>query len=125
MLDLIRAKFPEYHPVVALAELAHNTENEEIELKCHQSIAKFVVPELKSIEVRAQVTEQRRVIVELFDEAVLANVDKPKPLAALDHDLSSVGESAPGVSASELLRRATVTVDLDPGDEDDDDSHGL
>jgi hypothetical protein len=103
MLDLIRQKYPEYHPVVAMADLAHTTDNEEIEFKCHQSIAKFVLPELKSIEVRAQISEQRRVIVELFDESMMPSIDKPKAPEILAMELDQSNDSV--VDATELIRQ--------------------
>jgi len=115
MLDLIRMKYPEYHPVVAMADLAHTTDNEEIEFKCHQSIAKFVLPELKSIEVRAQINEQRRVVVELFDESLMPKnlpsdvfgtdvlgIDRPKASEIIEAELS--GDNPGAISAADMIK---------------------
>jgi len=66
MLDMIRQTYPNYHPILSIAHIAHRTEDERVELSCHQTIAKYVQPELKSIEIRAKVETQKRVIVEMF-----------------------------------------------------------
>lgn len=53
ILAMIREKYPEYHPLVALADMAHQAGMEDrIRFQCHQTIAKYVEPELKSIEVK-------------------------------------------------------------------------
>jgi len=111
MLDMIRARHPGYHPVIAMADLAHSTDNEELEFKCHQAIAKYVAPELKSIEVRAEINEQRRVIVEMFDEAVVKR-DAPLPLVELDRALED--ETAVGISGADALKAAVrLSIDED------------
>ena len=87
MLAMIRARHPEYHPVMAVADLAHNSEDEKIQLACHQTIAKYVVPELKSIQIEAKMESHRRVTVELFHE--MTKGDAPKPAQLLDETLGS------------------------------------
>lgn len=69
ILALIRQKYPEYHPLLAIAEMAHDDKIEDPRLKldCHKTIVKYVTPELKSVEIKADVTEHRRVVVSLFD----------------------------------------------------------
>lgn len=69
MLALIRTKFPQYHPVIAIAEMAHDEEIEDprIKLECHKTLLKHVSPELKSVEVKADIKDHRRVTVSLFD----------------------------------------------------------
>lgn len=96
VLALIRTRYPEYHPILAIADLAHDKtiEDPRILLECHKTIIKHVMPELKSVEVKAELNETRRVIVSMFDgdsidvtpkeqiifqdEPVLAN--KPDPM---------------------------------------------
>lgn len=69
VLAMIRTKYPGYHPIMAIAELAHGPEvDDRLALDCHKTIARYVQPELKSVEVKATVTEHRRVIVSLFGE---------------------------------------------------------
>lgn len=67
ILSMIRTKFPEYHPLMAIAEIAHETEDLGLQFHCHKVIAKYVEPELKSLEVKSPVDESRRVRVSLFD----------------------------------------------------------
>lgn len=69
VLKAIQQFYPDYHPLVAIAHIAH-TESVEPRLKfdCHRVIAKYVEPELKSLEVRGVVGEARRVSVSLFED---------------------------------------------------------
>lgn len=67
ILAMIRRKFPEYHPLMSIAELAHDSEDERLQFDCHKALARFIEPELKSVEVKATVEDRRRVVVTLFD----------------------------------------------------------
>jgi hypothetical protein len=74
VLALIRTEFPEYHPLLAIARLAHHEkvkEDPRLALECHKTLVKYVTPELKSIEVKADIQSTRRVIVSMFDGAPL------------------------------------------------------
>ena len=85
VLAEIRRFYPEYHPLVSIARLAHK-EGVDVRLlyDCHKTIAKYVEPELKSLEVRGVFEDVRRVSVSLFQDdisdAVL--VDKQPVLLA-------------------------------------------
>lgn len=87
MLAMIRARYPAYHPVMAVADLAHSSEDEKIQLACHQTVAKYVVPELKSIQIEAKMETHRRVTVELFQE--MTKGDVPKPARLIDESMAS------------------------------------
>lgn len=51
--DLIAAKYPDYHPVMALAEIANDKKQDiNIRFHCHKEVAKYICPQLKSIEVK-------------------------------------------------------------------------
>lgn len=70
VLGLIRKEFPGYHPLMAIAQLAHSEkvkDDPRLELECHKTLVKYVTPELKSVEVKAEIQETRRVIVSMFD----------------------------------------------------------
>lgn len=54
LLGMIQKKYPNYHPVVAMADLAHTSIDHEIQLQCHKAIAKFVEPELRSVEIKGE-----------------------------------------------------------------------
>lgn len=68
LLALIQKEYPSYHPLLAIARIAHNeAASLGLQFDCHKTIAKYVEPELKSIEVRGSVESQHRVRVSLFD----------------------------------------------------------
>jgi hypothetical protein len=54
ILGMIRQRHPNYHPLLSIADLAHSSDDEKVRLDCHKTIAKYVEPELKSIEVRGE-----------------------------------------------------------------------
>lgn len=69
LMRLIQATYPEYHPIMALAHLAHLKDaTPELQFNCHKTIAKYILPELKSVEVRMNDKQSRRVTVSLFDD---------------------------------------------------------
>ena len=81
VLAEIRRHYPEYHPLVSIAHLAHKDGvDDRLQFDCHRVIAKYVEPELKSLEVRGTFQESRRISVSLFQDdisdAIL--VDKPR-----------------------------------------------
>ena len=86
MLALIRQKYPSYHPVMAMADMAHKSGDEKTQLACHQTIAKYVIPELKSIQIDAKIEQHRRVTVELFE--VMTRKELPKVTEVLENELN-------------------------------------
>lgn len=85
-LDLVQSEFPNYHPLVSLARLAHRpdvAEDPKLELAVHATILPYVCPKLQSVEIKEVNPDDRRVVVTLFDEAVLTDgrtVDVEVPL---------------------------------------------
>lgn len=70
-LALVQQEFPEYHPLIALARLAHRkevTDDPKLELEVHKTILPYVAPKLANVEVKADIREERRVIVSLFED---------------------------------------------------------
>ena len=68
ILAMIQDHHPGYHPLMAIAEIANDKDQDvRVRLSCHQTIVKYVESELKSVEVKAEITEERRVIVSLFE----------------------------------------------------------
>lgn len=56
LLKMLHERYPNYHPLIAMAELAHNEKTEDgIRFNCHKEIAKYVEPQLKSVEVKGRV----------------------------------------------------------------------
>lgn len=69
VLAAIQHFYPDYHPLIAIAHIAHNeTSDPRLKYDCHKTIAKYVEPELKSLEVRGTIEDVRRVSVSLFEE---------------------------------------------------------
>lgn len=93
-LDLVQRDYPQYHPLVALARMAHSAkviEDPKLEFEVHKAILPYVVPKLSSVEVKVDTPEDdRRVIVSLFETHTLENgrtVDVEVPLVT---DVSEV-----------------------------------
>lgn len=67
LLAMIQQEFPEYHPLVSIARIAHDERASlNLQFECHKTISRFVEPELKSIEVH-QEKPNKTVTVTLFD----------------------------------------------------------
>jgi len=85
-LALVQSEFPNYHPLVALARMAHRPdviEEPRLEFEVHKAILPYVTPKLSSVEVQTEVNDTRRVIVSLFEQHTLPNgnvVDVEVPL---------------------------------------------
>jgi len=73
LMSLIQAEFPGYHPLLSIARIAHTEQDKgengdmKLQFECHRVIAKYVEPELKSLEVKPPPDEHRRVKVSLFE----------------------------------------------------------
>ena len=49
--ELLSSKYPHYHPIIALAEIANDlTQDVTIRLQANKEVAKYICPQLKSIE---------------------------------------------------------------------------
>ena len=68
LLGMVQKEFPSYHPLIAIARIAHHGDADlKTQLECHKTIAKYVEPELKSIEVKGEITGRHRVTVSMFE----------------------------------------------------------
>lgn len=68
LLGMIQKEFPQYHPLIAIARIAHHGDADlKLQFECHKTIAKYVEPELKSIEVKGGMEHRHSVKVSLFD----------------------------------------------------------
>ena len=50
LIERLEILYPGYHPVMAMAKVAHETKDEVLRLKAHAEIAKYICPQLKAIE---------------------------------------------------------------------------
>lgn len=92
-LALVQTEFPQYHPLIALARLAHRKDvidDPKLELEVHKTILPYVAPKLANIEVKADISEERRVIVSLFEERQLPNGSKVEVEVPLVTDITDV-----------------------------------
>jgi hypothetical protein len=68
LLGMIQKEFPSYHPLISIARIAHHDGADlKVQLECHKTIAKYVEPELKSLEVKGEINGRHRVSVSLFE----------------------------------------------------------
>lgn len=51
VLGLLQEEYPGYHPLIGVAKIAHTTDDERLQFDCHKTLAEFVEPKLKSVEV--------------------------------------------------------------------------
>ncbi len=55
VIDLLKERFPEYHPVVAMAEIANDESHSvELRLQAHKEVAHYVAPTRKAVEITAE-----------------------------------------------------------------------
>ena len=55
LLKLLQAKYPDYHPVLEMAKIAHDEEADEaLRASMHKEVAQYVAPKLKAIEINLE-----------------------------------------------------------------------
>jgi hypothetical protein len=66
VLQLLQDRYPEYHPLIGVAKIAHTTDDDRLEFDCHKVLCEYVEPKLKSVEVQQTLPEDAalRVIFE-------------------------------------------------------------
>lgn len=76
LISLLHAEFPNYHPLISIARIAHHESADlKLQFECHKVIAKYVEPELKSVEVKTNVSDAKKVKVSLFDVEDVQDVE--------------------------------------------------
>lgn len=77
--EMIAARFPDYHPVMAMVEMANDMKNEvTLRFQANKEVAKYVCPQLKSIDVsshesvkiKVRIKESERQIFKINDQAI-------------------------------------------------------
>jgi hypothetical protein len=52
LISLLKERYPDYHPVVAMAEIANDdTEDTSLRFQAHKEVAQYVEPKRKSVEL--------------------------------------------------------------------------
>lgn len=79
ILDMIRKEYPDYHPLLAIARIAHTAKNytpegveytdHNLAFRCHQTIAKYCESEIRSVEVRGHIDHTVRTLRVLVDDS--------------------------------------------------------
>lgn len=90
---MIQREFPNYHPIVALARMAHKPEviaEPRLEFEIHKALLPYVSPKLSAVEVTQQNTDDRRVIVSLFETRQLENGSTVEVEVPLVTDVSEI-----------------------------------
>lgn len=76
LLQAMQTEYLGYHPLISILRIAHHEaaiDDLRLQFDCHKTIARYIEPELKSVEVKAEVDERRKVIISMFDEDILDN----------------------------------------------------
>ena len=111
LLGMLQKEYPNYHPLISIARIAHHGDADlKLQFECHKTIAKYVEPELKTVEVKGEITGRHRVSVSLFEPAGATFhpvVDNLKP--AIEGEARKVLES--GSTVKELPGGAVVDTD--------------
>jgi hypothetical protein len=94
LLRMLQQRHPEYHPAMSIADLAHTAEEEELRFKCHSTLLKYVEPELRSVQIQADVKETRTIRVSLFE--TIEHTDNKKELQAIE-EAKSQAPSLPSI----------------------------
>lgn len=97
LMQALQNRYPGYHPLISIAEIAHTSEDLKLQFECHKTIAKYIEPELKSVEVVTETREATRVVVSLFEDDITdadyEELDKPQtlqlqPITVNDEDIA-------------------------------------
>lgn len=54
LLNMLQELKPQYHPLKSLLLLSGTTEDDKVRLDCHRTIAEYIEPKLKSVEVKVE-----------------------------------------------------------------------
>lgn len=89
VLAMIQQKYPGYHPLMSIAEIAHNpdpTIDWDLRFNCHKTIAKFVEPELKSVQ-NVDMNKRPTITISMFgddaDEDIVEIANSNRPLVTV------------------------------------------
>lgn len=73
-----------------MAHSANVLEDPKLEFEVHKAILPYVTPKLSSVEVKAEISEERRVIVSLFEMATLEDGSQVETEVPLITDVSDL-----------------------------------
>jgi len=69
LLKLIQHRYPGYHPIMSLADIALDESNSaSLRYLCHKSIIRYIEPEVKAVEAEVEERPNNYVRVRYFDD---------------------------------------------------------
>lgn len=92
-LSLVQSEFPNYHPLISLARMAHDVrvqQDPKLELEVHRSILPYVSPKLANVEVKQTDPDARRIVVSLFESKQLEDGRVVEVEVPLVRDVSEI-----------------------------------
>lgn len=93
VLDIVQRKYPNYHPVLAMVDLAHHEHvkdrDPKLEFEIHKAVAPYCAARLSSLEITPP-KDPTRVIVSLFEDVMLPNGETAQVEVPLVRELSEV-----------------------------------
>ncbi len=67
--DIVAERFPNYNPILSLIEIAQDTSNEvSLRLQANKEVAKYLMPQLKSVEIKDSNEATKILVVRVGDE---------------------------------------------------------
>lgn len=88
LLARLRREFPNYHPVVEMARVANDMENDtQTRFNANVQVAKYVVPQLRAVEHSGSIDGHTTVTVKAITDEEWA------ALAKLEHEVVKSGET--------------------------------
>jgi hypothetical protein len=124
LLTLIQEKHPNYHPVVALVDMAHESElDSSVRFQCHKEVAKYVVAVDKFVEVKHEVKQTKRVVVELFGGPEHPRATALEANGSPVLEVTDVSDKMAARSQTETLKRTVSVTSTGPADEPEESKH--
>jgi hypothetical protein len=93
VLALLQEEYPEYHPLIGVARIAHTTDDERLKFDCHKTLCEYVEPKLKSVEVQQSFSEDSELRV-VFEGEYSDVTPAPEPPAIIDDRVNERGDEA-------------------------------
>lgn len=114
LLGMLQKEYPNYHPLISIARIAHHGDADlKLQFECHKTIAKYVEPELKSIEVKGEINGRHRVSVSLFEPvgATFSPADQAPALEGTAHRVLGMESSCRTLPGGAVIDMEEAVVD--------------
>jgi hypothetical protein len=121
LLAFIQSKYPEYHPIMAMVEIARNVDHmgedgdRSLAFQCHKEVAKYVVAVDRISEIRADIVKTKRVVVEMFGAPSQENKDD----GVIDMSRATPPQLGDNMAVMDVVEKRTVMTTVGPVEEAD------